>query len=291
MLETATGALAAIEWAGVRCGRNGLVTPQARITVHVPHAAARRAGAKVSQMLAAAKTRRLLAKADLAVDEVRDEAWASSWKKYYTPIHIAPGLFIAPSWKRTFKAPHASKVLWLDPGMAFGTGQHASTQLALNLMLPYVKRRSVVLDIGCGSGILGLAAARKGARVYASDVDPIAVDATRANFKANKLKPARVVRARGIPASFPRAQLIVANLTALILAHLAPALARQLLPGGFLVTSGIIKSAGPRILRELERQGLDLLETGGRAQLVVDGGKPIVTGLWRAYVHRKRKRA
>ncbi len=290
LVETATGALAAIEPAGVRCGADGLVSPLTRISVHVPKADSRRATAKLSKMLAAARRRRILRGATLAARDVRDESWASSWKKYYKPIHIAPGLFIVPSWDRRFAAPRGASVLRLDPGMAFGTGQHASTQLAINLLLPYVERGSVVLDIGCGSGILALAAAQAGARVYASDIDPIAVKATRENFRANRLRAARIVRARGMPASFPKAQLIVANMTARVLTQLAPALARRLASGGTLVSSGIIKGAGPRILRELARHGLEHVETGGRAQLVIEDERPIVTGIWRAYVHKKRKR-
>ena len=291
LLETATSARAAVERSGVRCGRDGLVTPLSCITVHVARIDARRATKRVAAMIAAAKARRLLRYTDLATEDVRGEAWASSWKKWHKPIHIAPGLFIAPSWERTFKAPRGSKVLWLDPGMAFGTGHHASTQLAINLALSYVRRGAVALDIGCGSGILALAAAQRGARVYASDLDPIAVEATRINFAANKLKCVQVIRARGVPASFPKADLIVANITEQVLGPLAPALARKLKPGGILVASGFIKSSEGRIRRVLESQGLELLEEGRRAQLSFDRGTAVVTGLWRALVYKKCGRA
>jgi len=224
------------------------------------------------------------------VADVPDGSWATSWKKHYAPVHIAPKLFIVPTWDRTFKAPNGCRVLRLDPGMAFGTGQHASTQLAVNLMLPYVRHGAIVLDIGCGSGILALAAAGAGARVYASDPDPIAIEATRDNFKANKLTPSRLVRAHGVPASFPRADLIVANITAPILGRLAPAFASKLRAGGVLVTSGFVKSAAPRVRRTLEAQRLEKLEAGGRMQLDTRDRKAVVTGLWRAFVHRKRTR-
>ncbi len=290
LLETATGGLAAIEQAGVRSGPDGIVSPLTHVSVHVSKAGALPAAARLATMLAAARRRRILHNVALATSDIRDESWASSWKKYYKPIHIAPGLFIVPTWQRRFKAPRGAAEIRLDPGMAFGTGQHASTQLAINLLLPYVQRGTVVLDIGCGSGILALTAARAGARVYASDIDPIAVQATRDNFATNKLKAVKILRARGVPASFPKAQVIVANITARVLTHLAPAFVRKLTPGGILVTSGIIKGAGPRVLRELSALKLEHVETGGRSQLVIEDERPIVTGMWRAYVHRKRGR-
>ena len=290
LLETATGALTAIE-VGPKCGRDGAVAPLARISVHVPKAEARRAASRLAKMLALARTRRLLPRLALQKNDVRAQAWASAWKKYYKPFQITPGLYIVPSWERAFKIPRGSMMLWLDPGMAFGTGQHASTQLATALLLTRVKRGMTVLDIGCGSGILALAAAQRGAHVYASDIDSIAVHATRDNFAANRLAAAKVLRRRGVPASFPRAHLITANITARVLEGLAPAFARKLRPGGLLITSGIIKSAASKVLKALAREKLERVETGRRGQLVFEDGRPSVAGVWRAYVHRKRARA
>ncbi|HEV2038056.1 MAG TPA: 50S ribosomal protein L11 methyltransferase [Candidatus Eremiobacteraceae bacterium] len=287
LLEMATGALPAIE-AGPKCGTDGRVSPIARITVHVPRADARTATARVEKMLTAAHKRRILRQVALEREDVREQAWASSWKKHNKPFRIATGLYVVPSWERAFKAPRGSKILRLDPGMAFGTGQHATTQLAMILLLPRVKRDLTVLDIGCGSGILALAAAQRGARVYASDVDAVAVHTTRDNFAANKLSAASVLRRRGVPPSFPRAHLISANITARTLEPMAAALARKLKPGGLLITSGIDRRGAASVLKALARHGLELVETGRRAQLSFEGGRPVVTSLWRAYVHRKR---
>ncbi len=289
LLETATGVLTAIE-VGPKCATDGVVAPLARISAHVPKPDARRAASRLTKMLALARTRRLLPRLPVYKKDVQAEAWASAWKKYYKPLQIAPGLYIVPSWERAFKAPRGKTMLWLDPGMAFGTGQHASTQLAISLLLPRVKRGMIVLDIGCGSGILALAAAQRGAHVYASDVDSIAVHSTHDNFAANKLAAAKIIRRRGVPESFPRAHLITANITARVLEVLAPALARKLRPGGLLITSGIIKSGASKVLKALARENLERLETGRRAQIAFEDGRPFVAGIWRAYVHRKRAR-
>jgi ribosomal protein L11 methyltransferase len=291
LLETTSGALAAIEDAGVRCGRDSIVTPLRRVTVHVPRADANKATRLVTRALSVGKARRLLRYADLAVDDVDDGAWATSWRKHYAPIHIAPGLFIVPTWDRTFAAPAKSAVVRLDPGMAFGTGQHASTQVAVNLLLPYVRRGSIVVDVGCGSGILALAAAKSGARVYATDTDPIALDAARANFKANRLIPVRLIHAAGIPRSFPKAHCIVANITAPVIERFAPALAQGLRHGGTLITSGFVEGSARRVRRALEAQGLKLVESGGRAQLAFEQRRARITGRWRGFVYRKPMRA
>jgi ribosomal protein L11 methyltransferase len=241
-------------------------------------------------MLVSARRRGLIAQVEVGEADARDEAWASQWKKHYKPFRIADKLYIAPAWNRTFKSPRGSQVVRLDPGQAFGTGRHATTKLALQLLLPRVRRGMVVLDIGCGSGILGIAAAKCGAHVYASDTDPLAIRATRDNFATNDLSAAAIHKGRGVPAPFPRADLIVANITARVLTPLAAALARKLLPGGVLITSGIDKKSGERVLKALARQRLALAQTEGRAHLESIGGVATVTGTWRAYAHRKRSR-
>ncbi len=241
-------------------------------------------------MLASARRGGLITQVQVEEADDRDQAWASQWKKHYEPFRIADKLYIAPAWNRTFKSHRGSRVVRLDPGQAFGTGRHATTKLALQLLLPRVRRGMIVLDIGCGSGILGIAAAKYGAHVYASDTDPLAIRATQDNFATNKLSAAAIHKGRGVPVSFPCADLIVANITAGVLTPMAAALARKLLPGGELITSGIAKERSERVLKALARQRLALLQTEGRAHLELVGGALTVTGTWRAYAHRKRSR-
>jgi ribosomal protein L11 methyltransferase len=281
LLETATGAWAAIENLPARskhvAHRTGAARmPSPRVTVHVPAHDTARAKRRLEKMLLTARSTGSLTDALLEEEDVRDEAWASSWKRFYKPFEIVPGLHIAPTWEASFKAPRGSRVLWLDPGMAFGTGQHPSTQLALELLLGRVKKGAIVLDIGCGSGVLALAAAQAGARVHASDVDPIAVRATADNFIANKLRAVAISHSRDVPAQSPSANIITANITARVLGRLAPSLARTLKPGGILITSGVVESGRAQVLEALRRAGLELVREHHNAG-------------WFAHLHAKRR--
>ena len=247
LLATATGAGIAID-------------DKSAVSAYVPLARAARASALLGAALARARRMGLLASARRSSATVRDEDWATSWKRYYRPSKLADGLYVVPPWRRDFCAPRGTQVIELDPGMAFGTGQHPTTKMALQLLLPHACAGKPMLDIGCGSGILGLAAAQRGARVYASDVDPIAVSATRENFRKNRMRAAAVKRAAGVPAAFPRAQLVAANITADVLTALAPALSRALVRGGILVTSGVTKRGRAPMLSALRAAGLRVLD-------------------------------
>ena len=244
----------------------------------MPESLTAKARSRIAALLTGARRGGTLTESKLAESAIRDEAWASSWKRYYKPARVARGLYIAPTWARSFSAPRGSFVLRIDPGMAFGTGQHPSTVLALRLLLRWLRKNGTVLDIGCGSGILALAAAMRGGRVHASDVDPIAVRATLDNFDANGLHARAILQARGVPKSFPRAQLIAANITARVLSALAADLACKLRPGGILVTSGVVASGRAQVLQTMSDSGLRLVEERK-------------LGEWYAHAHRKPARA
>lgn len=172
---------------------------------------------------------------------VRDEEWAEAWKNFYRPIRVGRSFLIRPSWETVTPTP-GDRVIELDPGMAFGTGSHPTTQLSLVLLEEHAAPGYRVLDLGTGSGILAIAAARLGAAsVLALDLDPIAVAAAQANVVANGVDGVVTVRAGSVEAAGEAPfDLVVANILADVIRDLAPDLARLTRPGGCLIASGII---------------------------------------------------
>ncbi|HKV54898.1 MAG TPA: 50S ribosomal protein L11 methyltransferase, partial [Candidatus Binataceae bacterium] len=142
------------------------------------------------------------------------------------------------------------------------------------LLLPFVARGRKVIDVGCGSGILGIAAGLRGAKVYACDMDPVAVAAARANFRANGVRSVSLRRYAGVPSAFGRASVVAANITADVLVRLARPLALSVAKGGTLVTSGVNKRGRADVLAAFACEGLRLVAER-RA------------GEWFAFAHRK----
>jgi ribosomal protein L11 methyltransferase len=238
------------------------------VSIYVPLRRSKRVAARLAKALALARREKVLSRGRASSALVGDEDWANAWKRHYRPAQLADGLFVAPSWLPNFEPPNGARLIRLDPGMAFGTGLHATTQMALQLMLPYVKAGAPLLDIGCGSGILGIAAAQLGAKVYAVDLDPIAAGVARKNFRQNRVRASSVLVADGVPQRFPRAALVVANITAEVLAPLAPAFRRKLLPGGRLVISGITHRGRKSVSSAFARAGLRLSEERRRGKWI-----------------------
>lgn len=190
-----------------------------------------------------------------------DEDWATSWQQYFTPFAIVPGLIIKPSWE-SYTAKPGEQVLEMDPGMAFGTGQHASTKLALSLIQSccHTALPKRMLDVGTGTGILAMAAALFGVReVLAIDNDPEAVAVAAENIACNGL--AAWITASAVPLEQIGGQfdVICANILHDVLAELAPALVRRLTTKGQIVLSGLLcGSQEESILRIYGEQGLRL---------------------------------
>ncbi len=168
--------------------------------------------------------------------------WRDSWKRYFRPLRIGRRLLVKPSWT-TYEAAAADTVIEIDPGMAFGTGQHPTTAMCLRALESRLSPGEAVLDLGAGSGILAIAAARLGAgRVLALDTDPLAVKAARENAAANRVSGRVEVREGTLPegAGGERFDVIVANISSVTIGRLAPSLAAALREGGVLIASGFL---------------------------------------------------
>lgn len=179
------------------------------------------------------------------VASITDVDWSESWKKYFKPLRVTRNIVIKPTWERYSVMGH-DIVIEMDPGMAFGTGQHASTRMCLQaledlLLYERATQGERVLDVGTGTGILGIAAAKLGAKgVLCVDIDRQAIEIAKENVKINQVEGLVKVEYRDVRTLGGEYDLIVANLTDRALVRLRPHLVSLLEPGGFLVISGII---------------------------------------------------
>jgi ribosomal protein L11 methyltransferase len=185
---------------------------------------------------------------------VQDQDWTELWKVHFKPRRIGPRLVIRPTWE-DFGAGPDDVVIVLDPGQAFGTGDHPTTRLCLELLEQLDLTGKSVADIGCGSGILAIAAAKLGAvSVVASDLDPLAVEVTRENMARNDVD-FHVDTAEGFAILGEPADVVVSNIISATLIRLAPDAAKVVAPGGWWLVSGIYQTNWPDVRAAAERAG------------------------------------
>lgn len=218
----------------------------------------------------------------LQVKALTEEDWANSWKQYYNIQRIGAHTVIVPSWLDYAPQPE-DVVLQLDPGMAFGTGLHPTTQLCLMLLEQQIHAGNRVLDLGTGSGILAIAAAKQGAgSVLALDNDPLAIEVARENIALNGVADQVTVDLYTAPPSdlattltTPPYELLCVNIIADVLLEFAPAFPACLTPEGRLLSSGIILERETEVLLSYAAAGLVLVERH-------------LQGAWVALVHTPR---
>ena len=174
---------------------------------------------------------------------IEGDDWIDVWKKHFRPLHIGAHVVVVPEWIE-YERKEGEIVVTLDLNMAFGTGEHETTSMCLELLQDYVKEGSVCIDVGCGSGILGIAAAKLGAKTcYLTDIDTIAVESAKHNCLKNGVEE-RVVVAHSnlLDNAEIKGDVVFANITAEVLALLAPSIPKNLKRDGVLILSGIIES-------------------------------------------------
>lgn len=195
-----------------------------------------------------------------------DNDWAYSWQKYYKPMTIGKRLYVVPEWEREKPVPEGRVPFYLNPGLTFGTGSHASTQLCLEGIEEHTKEGDLVLDLGCGSGILSIAALVLGAKeAIAVDIDPKAVDVAYENAALNGIgkdrytvRAGNVITDQGLAHELAqnRYPLVLANIVADVIIPLSQQVPKLLEEGGIFLCSGIIDSRAYEVEEALERNGL-----------------------------------
>ncbi|MGA2958738.1 MAG: 50S ribosomal protein L11 methyltransferase [Thermodesulfobacteriota bacterium] len=190
---------------------------------------------------------------------IQEEKWAEAWKANFKAVHVTPRLVIKPPWGK-YPGKKGEMVIEIDPGMAFGTGTHPSTQMCLQTLeelTPSFPQGPTVLDVGTGSGILAIAARKLGARkIQAIDIDPIAIGCARKNAAANHAKGVIDFRVGSLGGLRRRFDIVVANLLPQELLELGPMLAKRVNSRGFLIASGILRSQKKEIAEALASRGL-----------------------------------
>lgn len=197
-----------------------------------------------------------------SIEDVQEENWASAWKKYYHPQQITRYLTVAPQWEEYEPKMDGEIVIRLDPGLAFGTGTHATTRLSLQGLETYIRGGETILDVGTGSGVLSIASSALGAgEIHAFDLDEVAVRSAKENVKMNAYAQNVSVSANDLLKGIDiPADIVVANILAEIIVPLIPDAWRLLKPNGVFITSGIIEAKKELILSELETQGFTILQ-------------------------------
>ena len=198
---------------------------------------------------------------EVTTTEVFEEDWEHSWKKYYKPVKIGDKLVIKPTWEE-YEAQVDEIIIEMDPGMAFGTGTHETTMMCVQQLEKYVNSDSVVFDIGCGSGILSISAARLGAvKVIGVDLDPVATSVSKKNVLDNHVEDIVDIRQGNLMDVISEpADIIVANIIADIIIVLATNIKEYLKENGIFIASGIILHKLDEVRDALILNGFDILE-------------------------------
>lgn len=213
----------------------------------------------------------------ITVTETEDIDWINNWKQYFHQFTIDDVLVI-PSWEEVEPQDQGKMVLHIDPGTAFGTGMHDTTQLCIKALRKFITPETVLLDVGTGSGILAILALMFGAKkAVGTDLDPCAVDAVRENMEANGISKndftmmiGNIITEKDVQdkAGYECYDIVVANILAEVLVPLTPVILHQLKKGGIYITSGIIDEKEETVVKAIREAGLTVLEVNHQGEWV-----------------------
>ncbi|MBE6030410.1 MAG: 50S ribosomal protein L11 methyltransferase [Clostridiales bacterium] len=198
---------------------------------------------------------------EVVVNEANDDEWKDKWKEYFKPAKITDKLVVKPTWEE-YEAKEGELVIEIDPGMAFGTGTHETTSLCLELIEKYIKEGDTLLDVGCGSGILAIAAGLLGASdVLGIEIDPVAVEIGNENVALNKLSDKISVIYGDLTKGVDyKADIVAANLMADLVKMLSPSVPAHLKEGGIYISSGILAVLAEEVSAVIEESGFEIVE-------------------------------
>lgn len=205
----------------------------------------------------------------ITISETEDKDWLNNWKEFFHQFYI-DDLLVTPSWEEIKPEDQDKKILHIDPGTAFGTGMHETTQLCIRQLKKYITPETVLLDVGTGSGILAIVSLMYGIKeAVGTDLDPCAVEAVRENMEVNGVNADRFEMMIGNIISDPEIQdrvgyerydIVVANILAEVLLPLTPVVKKCLKPGGIYITSGIIAEKEQLVVDAVKAAGMEVLE-------------------------------
>ena len=203
------------------------------------------------------------------VSETEDIDWINNWKQYFHQFYI-DDLLVIPSWEEVKEEDKDKKILHIDPGTAFGTGMHETTQLCIRQLKKYITSETELLDVGTGSGILAIISLMYGIKhAVGTDLDPCAVEAVRENMEVNNIASesfemmiGNIITDKAVQdkVGYEKYDIVVANILADVLVPLTPVIVNQLKPGGIYITSGIIDNKEQTVRDAVEAAGLEVLE-------------------------------
>ena len=201
--------------------------------------------------------------------ETEDVDWVNNWKQYFHQFYI-DDILIIPSWEEVKSEDEDKMIIHIDPGTAFGTGMHETTQLCIRQLRKYVKEDSLILDVGCGSGILGMLALKFGAKYsVGTDLDPCAIIATHDNMEVNGIAKdqyevmiGNIIDDKEVQdqVGYEKYDIVLANILADVLVPLTPVIVNQMKPGAVYITSGIIDEKEETVVKAVKEAGLEVLE-------------------------------
>ena len=209
--------------------------------------------------------------------ETEDVDWVNNWKQYFHQFYI-DDILVIPSWENVKPEDSDKMVIHIDPGTAFGTGMHETTQLCIRALKKYVTSETEILDVGCGSGILGMLALKFGAKhSLGTDLDPCAIDATHENMEVNGIRKdqyevmiGNIIDDKAVQdaVGYEKYDIVAANILADVLVPLTPVIIHQMKPGAVYITSGIIEDKENVVVEAVKAAGLEVLEVNHQGEWV-----------------------